>query len=158
MAEKHKMNPNSLKNLRTWDEAMTPEQRQAGRRKGGQVSAQNRRKRKLFSEIIAEIGLKNVSKRKMSDSVKALADMYGIEGDITADTLVMLAQYEKATHGDTDAARFIRDTSGQNPAQILQIGPFDAQTADLSQMSDSDLLAREQELLTACDGNFDGNT
>lgn len=151
MPRKTNYNEKSLLNLKNPPEILTPEQMRAAQVKGGIVSSQNRKKRKLFSEIIAEIGSRKLSKRKMSENCKKLADMYGIDGDVTADMLVILAQYDKATDkGDTDAARYLRDTSGQSPAQMVRVGTLDAQFADLSQVPD-DVLQAELAALDAGD-------
>jgi hypothetical protein len=57
---------------------------------------------------------------------------------------VLFAQLKRARSGDTDAARFLRDTSGQKPVDNLAIGniedkPFE--TLDLTQLSTEQLKA-----------------
>jgi len=71
---------------------------------------------------------------------KEMLKALGLED--TIQTALDLAQIRKAQKGDTDAARFIRDTVGEKPREGLEIGnladrPFE--TLDLTQMSDAQL-------------------
>jgi hypothetical protein len=55
---------------------------------------------------------------------------------------ILLSQIMKALHGDTDAARFVRDSSGQKPTETLQVGNMDdvpVTEMDLSQLSTAEL-------------------
>lgn len=64
----------------------------------------------------------------------------GIDNPTGAD-LILLAQANKATKGDTEAARFVRDTSGEKPKTLLNIaameGPLSNDT--LRALSDEQL-------------------
>lgn len=55
---------------------------------------------------------------------------------------VLLAQLRKALIGDTEAAKFVRDSSGQKPTESLQVGQLDdipVTEMDLSQLSTDEL-------------------
>ena len=55
---------------------------------------------------------------------------------------VLLAQLKKALIGDTEAAKFVRDSSGQKPTDSLQVGNLDdvpVTEMDLSQLSTAEL-------------------
>jgi len=55
---------------------------------------------------------------------------------------VLLAQLRKALIGDTEAAKFVRDSSGQKPTESLQVGQLDdvpVTEMDLSQLSTAEL-------------------
>lgn len=156
MPKAKSFNPKSLQNLSSIQSRITPEQRQAYGRKGGLIAAQNERKRQSLREIIANIGPKKLPKRKLSE----LAEKYGVDVDtiegMSYDVAMAYAQYIKALGGDTDAARYIRDTSGQAPTQALQIGPLDAQSVDMSTMTDAEISA-QIAALDAESGTIDGN-
>ena len=62
---------------------------------------------------------------------------------------VLLAQLRKALIGDTDAAKFVRDSSGQKPTESLQVSNLDdvpVTEMDLSQLSTEELKARIAEI------------
>lgn len=62
---------------------------------------------------------------------------------------VLLAQLRKALVGDTEAAKFVRDSSGQKPTDSLQVGNLDdvpVTELDLSQLSTEELKARIAEI------------
>lgn len=76
-----------------------------------------------------------------NDELRQLLDERGFK-DFTESAAVLLAQLNRARNGDTDAAKFLRDTSGERPADQIAIGnledrPFE--TLDLSSLSDADL-------------------
>ena len=63
--------------------------------------------------------------------------------DYTEAAAVLLAQLNRARAGDTEAAKFLRDTSGQRPADQVAIGSFDdlpIQSLDLTELTDEQLL------------------
>lgn len=160
MAKVHNYNPKSLANLSPIHTRTTPEQRQENSRKGGLQSAKNSRERRLLSDIIKGFGAKTLPKRKLA----ALAEKYDVDLDtiegLTNDAVMVYAQYIRAFDGDTDAARFLRDTSGQAPTQAVQIGPLDAGSVDMASLSDEQIAAQIAELEDdsgAFDGSFDGN-
>ena len=64
----------------------------------------------------------------------------GLEPD--QQSAILLAAIQKAKRGDIEAARYARDTSGQAPAQQMEIGGMDGkpiETMDLSGMSTEEL-------------------
>ena len=113
---------------------------------GAQKAAAVKRRRGALRE--AARALLAVSPDRLpgvEDLAEALR-LAGIEGATMADA-VTLAQVLKAARGDTEAARFIRDTSGERPADQLQVIPgevIDAGT--VAELSDEELaqLAAEQ--------------
>jgi hypothetical protein len=65
-----------------------------------------------------------------------------------------IAQAEKAQRGDTEAARFVRDTIGEGPKQALEIGNLDDkpfESLDLSQLTDDQLRALAARRMTKND-------
>ena len=106
---------------------------------GGVKAGETRRRRGALRR--AAQALLEVSPDRLP-GVEDLADVLrlaGIEGATMADA-VALAQVLKAAKGDTEAARFIRDTSGERPADQLQVIPGEVIDAEsVADLSDEEL-------------------
>ena len=82
------------------------------------------------------------------EETKALLAQLGLEAD--QQSAILLAAVRKSRNGDIEAARYVRDTSGQAPAQQVELGGIDGQpieTMDLSALTTEQLqeiLAREK--------------
>lgn len=121
-------------NLRT----PTTEEARAIGQKGGIASGESRRKRKTFRESLLTILSMAPDDPEVVEHLKAL----GL--DPTFQTAIDLAQAKVAAKGDTDAARFIRDTVGEKPTDQMEIGGLadrPIQTIDMSKLSDDQLRA-----------------
>jgi len=105
----------------------------------GAIVMHERRKRKLAMQELAEKVL--LLDLPEEDMKKALAEL-GFDEEATVAAGILFAQSQKAIHGDTDAARFVRDTAGQRPADNLKIGNLDDkpfEMLNLNELSDEDL-------------------
>ena len=114
----------------------TPEQYRANGLKAGKASGESRRRRKTFRESLLTILSMDV------DNPELYAKLAELGLDPTMQTAIDLAQAGKAARGDTDAARFIRDTVGEKPSDQVEIGGLADRpiaTLDLSKLSDEDL-------------------
>ena len=116
--------------------ARSPEELREQTRKGGIASGESRRKRKTFRESLLTILSMAPDDPTMAEHLQAL----GL--DPTFQTAIDLAQAKAAARGDTDAARFIRDTIGEKPREELEIGGLadrPIQTIDMTKLSDDQL-------------------
>ena len=104
---------------------MAPEQVREYQRLGGKASAAQARRKKLLVEIANVILASKMSREE--EIYAALRDGGIDDPDINYAAGIILVQARKAMRGDTRAAEFVRDTSGQKPVDGLQIG----NTADL---------------------------
>lgn len=100
------------------NESRTPSQRRENARKAGKASGRSRRE-----------------KRDMRETFRAMLDMPlrpggttqaqtmdGMDGkNMTVGQAIALAQLRKAMAGDTRAAEFVRDTSGQRPSDRMEL-------------------------------------
>ncbi|EUB32447.1 hypothetical protein [Olsenella uli] len=100
------------------NESRTPSQRRENARKAGKASGRSRRE-----------------KRDMRETFRAMLDMPlrpggttqaqtmdGMDGkNMTVGQAIALAQLRKAMAGDTRAAEFVRDTSGQRPSDRVEL-------------------------------------
>lgn len=120
--------------------AMTPEERFAARSKGGKIAQANRRRRKNMQEIAARVLAMDL---KDADEIReALKEGGMTDPDINYAAGIVMVQTKKAMHGDTKAAEFVRDTSGQKPVDGLVVGNLDErpfETLNFSEMTEDQL-------------------
>jgi hypothetical protein len=109
-----------------------------GQAKSTEVQNYKRSLRKA-AQILLWHPLKRVPEE--SEIVLTMRQM-GIDDPTGADA-VMLAQYIKARRGDTDAARFIRDTAGEKPSQQVEVNLLDKplDSIDFASLDDAQLEA-----------------
>ena len=120
----------------------TPEQLREQTRKAGLASAAARRRAKTIAEVARAI----LDSPERDPETLALLQQIGLDGT-TRDTMT-LAQIVRATKGDTDAFRVIRDTIGEKPTEQVELGGLADRpiaTIDLSKMDD-DALRRLAEM------------
>lgn len=106
-------------------------------RKGGRMGSEVRRKKKAMRELARDILDTDLA---TEDEIRAELEARGIAQ--TEAAAVIFAQLKRARTGDTEAARFLRDTSGQKPVDNVAIGNLDEKpfaTLDLSKLSDDQL-------------------
>ena len=102
-----------------------------------------RRKKKLMRDLAREILDLQLADE---DDVRAELKKRGVEQ--TEAAALLLAQLTRARAGDTEAARFLRDTSGQKPVDNVAIGNLDDKpfaTLDLSSLSEAELKSLVEE-------------
>jgi len=96
-----------------------------------------RRKKKLMRDLAREILDLQLADE---DDVRAELKKRGVEQ--TEAAALLLAQLIRARAGDTEAARFLRDTSGQKPVDNVAIGNLEDKpfaTLDLASLSEAQL-------------------
>lgn len=115
--------------------------------RGAKASNAARRRRKAMREIARTM---LDTELRANDELRCMLEDRGFE-DFTEAAAILLAQLNKARNGDTEAAKFVRDTSGQRPADQVAIGNIDDkpfESLDLSSLSDAAL----QRLINARSG------
>ena len=123
-------------NLRKYAE-MTESEKAEWHSIGGTASAKKRRQKKTFAETLRAV---LASEYPVEDAKRKLQDM-GLDG--TWMDQLSQAQVDKASRGDTEAFRAVRDTIGENPKQAVDVGLTSGPVSgmDLSQLSDDQLRA-----------------
>ena len=96
---------------------------------GGKKVQQMYQKRRTLREAARALLNASLSSVTTEDNavLSAAADMlraFGVE-DPTGSDALMLAQFVKACKGDTEAARYVRDTAGERPADQVNISTGD---------------------------------
>ena len=116
---------------------MSPDERTEFHSRGGKASTAKRRQKKTFAETLRAV---LASEYPVEEAKRKLQDM-GLDGT-WMDQLTQ-AQVDKASRGDTEAFRAVRDTIGENPKQAVDVGLTSGPVSgmDLSQLSDDQLRA-----------------
>lgn len=127
------MNEQNLKKYSEYTESEKAE----FHRQGGIASGQSKRRRKTFAETLRAV---LASEYPVEEAKRKLQDM-GLDG--TWMDQLSQAQVDKASRGDTEAFRAVRDTIGENPRQAVDVGLANGPVSgmDLSQLSDDQLRA-----------------
>ena len=128
-------NPNHMANL--GQNHLTPEQHSANCSRAGKKGVEVRRRKKAMRELARDILDMSL---KGEDEIRAELESRGIEQ--TEAAAVLLAQLIRARTGDTEAARFLRDTSGQKPVDNVAIGNLDDKpfaSLNLAELTDAQL-------------------
>lgn len=102
-------------------EDLTSEQLRERAKKGGIASGKARRDRKAMKDTLAALLSMPLKDGKAADvdTIKNLAALKG--KNITVQEAIMLAQIQKAMKGDTRAAEFVRDSSGNKPVDDINV-------------------------------------
>lgn len=112
---------------------------------GGKKVQQMYQKRRTLREAARALLNASLSSVTTEDNavLSAASDMlraFGVE-DPTGSDALMLAQFVKACKGDTEAARYVRDTAGERPSDQVQLitsdKPIDADF--VTELSDEQL-------------------
>lgn len=105
----------NLKPVRTKSEA-----RERGK-KGGIASGEKRREKKAMKETLETLLQMPLKSGKAAD-LDEIKDIAALKGkNITVQEAIMLAQIQKAMKGDTKAAEYVRDTSGNKLKEGVEL-------------------------------------
>lgn len=116
---KRKMNPNSLKNLKTaeeqraYNERLTPEQRRESARRAGKASAQKKKDMRTLREIALEM--------LAAEARPEVLEQYNLPEGTSNAVAMIAAAAVKAQAGDVRAQEYLRDTAGQMPTKEVQV-------------------------------------
>ena len=119
------------------DKITTVEEAREKGRKGGQKSAESRRKKRAMAETM-EIILTIPLKEGMVDDIESVTSNAEIEKrNVTVQDAIIAAQAKKAMKGDTRAAEFIRDLIGAK-VQVAETSPLDGIASVLSKFAEDE--------------------
>ena len=130
-------------NIAAYNRALSPEERRRRAAIAGRASAEIRSRRKTLREILDDALRLQPGDQELRERLTAA----GL--DVSYGGAVVLAMMVKAAGGDVEAAKYVRDTVGERPADVAQLtvaaGPV--QAMDLSRLSDDQLarLAADRE-------------
>ena len=107
-------------NLIPQSERTKAEQREIAR-KGGIASGEKRREKKAMKETLETLLQMPLKSGKATD-LDEIKDIAALKGkNITVQEAIMLAQIQKAMKGDTKAAEYVRDTSGNKLKEGVEL-------------------------------------
>lgn len=132
----------NLQTVKPYNLTETDEQISENRRKAGKISGQKKHERKLLRDIANELMSADFS--AVAENDEKLSQMLQLLGNKnpTGGDLMMLSAMIKGIRGDVDALKFVRDTSGQRPAdvQAVTVSRGDLDGVDLRTVSTEELL------------------
>ena len=99
----------------------TPKERRERAKKMGIASGKARREKKAMKETLAALLSMPLQDGSAADieQIQSIANLNG--KNITVQEAIMLAQIKKAMKGDTKAAEFVRDSSGNKLKEGVEI-------------------------------------
>lgn len=117
-------------------EELTSAELRARATKGGIASGKARRERKAMKDTLEALLSMPLKSGKVND-IETIKNLAAVKGkNITVQEAIMLAQIQKAMKGDTRAAEFIRDSSGNKPKDEEQQARIDKLKAETSRIKD----------------------
>lgn len=124
--------------IEIYNDSLTPEQRKEQASQAGKASGRARARHKQFRDLLKEILPLPINSK---DDAYQQLDALGIKAD--HENAMMLAQIKRAMLGDTEAARFVRDTVGEKPTEAMQLAITDKpiKSLDLTGLSDEQMEA-----------------
>lgn len=121
---------------------LTPEEKSESARRAGLASGKKKREKKLLRDIANDLMQADFS--ALAENDEKLSQMLQLLGNKapTGGDLMMLSAMIKGIRGDVDALKFVRDTSGQRPAdvQAVTVSRGDLDGVDLRTVSTEELL------------------
>lgn len=114
-------------------EDLTSEELRTRATNGGIASGKARREKKAMKDTLSALLSMPLKSGKAAD-IETIKNLAAVKGkNITVQEAIMLAQIQKAMKGDTRAAEFVRDSSGNKLKEGIEIsGEVNNPFADLS--------------------------
>lgn len=116
---KRKMNPNSLKNLKTakemeqYNKSLTQEERTESARRAGKARQKKARDQRTLKEIVLALMEEEASKEDVA--------RLNLPEGVSKGLVMTAAVLKKAMEGDNKAYEILRDTAGQMPTKEVQL-------------------------------------
>ena len=108
-------------NIEKHNMRLTQDERRNSATKAGIASGKARREKKTMKETLESLLSMPLKSGECVD-VDAIKDLAALKGkNIIVQEAIMLAQIQKAMKGDTKAAEYIRDTSGNKPVTVQNV-------------------------------------
>ncbi len=114
----------------------TPEERREQARRAGIASGIARRKKRALKDVLTDLLAAELSDE---DETKKILEDMGVEA--SQEAAIGLAMIQKARKGEVEAARYLRDSSGQKITESYSVETIDGSEGvpDFSTMSTEEL-------------------
>ncbi len=130
-------NKNNLIQFNPTYSSLTPEERRDRARKAGIASGEARRKKRALRDLLTDMLGAELPEE---DEVRNTLETMGVEA--SQEAAIALAMIQKARKGEVEAARFLRDSSGQKISEGLTLETIEkSDVIDLSRLSNAELTA-----------------
>ena len=108
-------------NLKPKDSSQNREEAKKNGKKGGVASGKARREKKAMKDTLLALLSLPLEKGNTAD-IETIQSLGALEGkNITVQEAIMLQQVRKALEGDTKAAEYLRDTSGNKLKEAVEL-------------------------------------
>ena len=132
------------KNLDHYTSEQSREEAAKNGKKGGIASGKARREKKAMKDTLTALLSMPLEDGAVAD-IETIQSVAALQGkNLTVQEAIMLAQIQKAMNGDTKAAEFVRDSSGNKPREDIAVNarvnnPFsDLTTEELKKLIGDD--------------------
>ena len=125
----------SESNIEKYNKSLTPAERKEHASKAGVASGKARRENKPMKDTLLAL-LSMPLKPGRSVDIETIANFARLKGkNITVQEAILLAQIKEALSGDTKAAEYIRDTSGNKFKETVEVnGSLNTQSDKLDKI------------------------
>ena len=114
----------------------TPEERREQARRAGIASGEARRRKRALKDVLTDL---LAAELPDEDETKRILEEMGVEA--SQEAAIGLAMIQKARKGEVEAARYLRDSSGQKITESYSVETIDSSDGvpDFSAMSTEEL-------------------
>ena len=108
-------------NIEKYNETLTQEERTKRAQQAGIASGIARREQRTFKDTLQTLLSLSLKSGESVDiqQIQSMADLK--KQNISVQEAILIAQIHKAIKGDTTAAVYVRDTSGQRPTESVDM-------------------------------------
>lgn len=108
-------------NIEKYNETLTQEERIKRAQEAGIASGIARREQRTFKDTLQTLLSLSLKSGESVDiqQIQSMADLK--KKNISVQEAILIAQIQKAIKGDTTAAVYVRDTSGQRPTEAVDM-------------------------------------
>lgn len=108
-------------NIEKYNETLTQEERTKRAQEAGIASGIARREQRTFKDTLQTLLSLSLKSGESVDiqQIQSMADLK--KQNISVQEAILIAQIQKAIKGDTTAAVYVRDTSGQRPTESVDM-------------------------------------
>lgn len=108
-------------NIEKYNESLTQAERKEAARNAGIASGIARREQRTFKSTLQTLLSLSIKSGEAVDveQIQSMADLK--KKNISVQDAILIAQVQKAIKGDTGAAVYIRDTTGQRPNDAVDV-------------------------------------
>lgn len=113
---------------------------------GGKKSGVVRKRKRLLRDAIQQILSTSMAKGGDYEEIRNKLIEYGVEDPTYADAMMAVQYWKTLEKADTEAAKFVRDSAGERPADVKDVRLQGTTTVELTGWSTEELQQRLMNL------------